>query len=266
MSLRFFSAARTLPRDQRDDDEVTTSSELSDSFRANTVLFDLDGTLTDSAPGIWAGFRHAMASVGRPEPTTAMLSTVVGPPLLDSFLGFGLDDAVAAQAVAAYRTRYDEKGWAENEVFDGIDAALAELHAAGVTLALATSKNEVFAHRILHHFGLAEYFTMIAGAAADGSRQSKADVIAHALAGTGNAPIAAAHGGTQGVVIVGDRVHDIEGAAVWGIPAVFVEWGYGTAAERAGARWTVSTVQEMSSLLRAVTSDSVRVDNGRSVS
>ncbi|MGB6181157.1 MAG: HAD hydrolase-like protein [Rhodococcus sp. (in: high G+C Gram-positive bacteria)] len=245
---------------------MTTSSETSDSFRASTVLFDLDGTLTDSAPGIWAGFRHAMASVGRPEPTTAMLSTVVGPPLLESFLGFGLDHAVAEQAVAAYRARYDDRGWAENAVFDGIDAALAELHEAGVTLALATSKNEMFAHRILEHFGLADYFTVIAGATADGSRQSKADVIAHALAGTGYAPTAAARGGTSGVVIVGDRVHDVEGAAVWGIPAVFVEWGYGPAAESAGARWTVPTVAEMSSLLRTITSESVRVDDGWSVS
>ena len=243
---------------------VCAPNTPADFFRADAVLFDLDGTLTDSAPGIWAGFRHAMTVIGEPEPTDAMLSTVVGPPLLDSFVAFGLDTARAEEAVGHYRARYDERGWAENAVYDGIAAVLSRLHDAGVVMGVATSKNEVFAHRIVKHFGLAQYFDFVAGAAPDGSRRTKSDVIAHALAGIGRAPIRAVDGGTPGVVVVGDRIHDVDGAAVWGIPSVFVTWGYGSDAERTGARWTVSSVDELADLLLTSTTDTAGSTEDRS--
>lgn len=232
-------------------DVAVTPVDPPDSFRAETVLFDLDGTLTDSAPGIRAGFRHALAHIGEPEPTADMLSTVIGPPLLESFLSLGLNETRAARAVDSYRQRYGERGWAENSVFDGMDAVLSCLKDAGVIMAVATSKTELTARRILEHFGLSKYFDFIAGS--DGSRQSKSDVIARALTETSTTPIAQAAGGTPGVAMVGDRIHDVEGAAQWGIPTVFVEWGYGLPAEKLGARWTASSVPELGALLTTLT-------------
>lgn len=239
------------PYGDRTFDGVMTPGDAPDSFRAETVLFDLDGTLTDSAPGIRAGFRHALAHIGEPEPTAEMLSTVIGPPLLESFLSFGLTETRAARAVDSYRQRYGERGWAENSVFDGMDAVLSVLNDAGVIMAVATSKTEQTARRILDHFGLSKYFAFIAGS--DGSRQSKPDIIARALTETSTTPIAQAAGGTPGVAMVGDRIHDIEGAALWGIPTVFVEWGYGPPAEKLGARWTASSVPELGALLTTIT-------------
>ncbi|RVW05055.1 HAD family hydrolase [Rhodococcus spongiicola] len=210
------------------------------------MLFDLDGTLTDSALGIHNGFRHALAAVGGPEPTAEMLATVIGPPLLDSMRAMGLDEKGTAAALAAYLERYDAVGWSENEVYNGIEPMLATVQAAGVTLAVATSKTEKFAIRILEHFGLAPYFEVIGGATADGSRRAKADVIAHVLRGLG---VPATGGTAADVVMIGDREHDVLGAARWGIPTVFVEWGYGSAEEAREARWSAPTVADLGRIL-----------------
>ncbi|MDF2826207.1 MAG: Phosphoglycolate phosphatase [Mycobacterium sp.] len=183
------------------------------------VLFDLDGTLTDSAGGIVASFRHALAEVGVDVPTPGgdadLAGMIVGPPMartLQSLVG-----ARADAALAAYRADYTTRGWSMNSVFDGIEDILRDLKAKGVRLAVATSKNEVTAHRILEHFGLEGYFEVIAGA--DGARAEKADVVAHALAQLTPLP--------ERVLMVGDRRHDVEGAAVHGINTVVVGWGYG---------------------------------------
>ncbi len=125
---------------------------------ATVLLFDLDGTLTDSAPGIHASFRYAFAELGLGSPAPEFLATVVGPPLLDSMLAYGLPPDTAQRAVAAYRSRYDVIGYRENTPFAGVPALLADLSAAGRTLAVATSKNERIANRILEHFGLRDHF------------------------------------------------------------------------------------------------------------
>ncbi|WP_241665717.1 HAD hydrolase-like protein [Prescottella subtropica] len=213
---------------------------------APVLLFDLDGTLTDSARGIHNGFRHALAAVGRPEPTAAMLATVIGPPLIESMHAMGLDEPETAAALAAYFERYDAAGWSENAVYDGVEETLAAARAAGARLAVATSKTETFAIRILEHFGLAGHFEVIGGASADGSRRAKADVIEHVLGGLGLPAVA---DGTTDVVMIGDREHDVHGAAHWGIPTVFVEWGYGTPGEAAGARWTAATAADLTRVL-----------------
>ena len=122
-------------------------------------------------------------------------------------------------AIAAYRADYITRGWAMNRLFDGIPALLADLRAAGVRLAVATSKAEPTAQRILAHFGLDEHFEVIAGASLDGSRAAKSDVVAHALAQLEPLP--------DRVLMVGDRSHDVEGAAEHGIDTVVVGWGYG---------------------------------------
>lgn len=218
----------------------------------SVTLFDLDGTLTDSAPGIVAGFRHALASVGAPEPDADLLDMIVGPPMVDTLRSLGLDEATTQRALASYFDRYDEVGWAENAVFDGIEELLITAARGGSRLAVATSKSERFARRILEHFSLAEHFEVIAGASDDGAaRRAKVDVIEHALRGLGIDPIDAERGGTPNVVMVGDREHDVHGAAHWGIPTVFVGWGYGSAEEAAGARWSVDTVDELGRMLDA---------------
>ena len=123
------------------------------------------------------------------------------------------------KAVAAYRADYTARGWAMNKLFEGIPALLADLQAAGVRLAVATSKAEPTAQRILTHFGLDEHFEVVAGASVDGSRARKADVVAHALAQLHPLP--------DRVLMVGDRSHDVEGAGEHGIETVVVGWGYG---------------------------------------
>ncbi|WP_016880005.1 MULTISPECIES: HAD-IA family hydrolase [unclassified Rhodococcus (in: high G+C Gram-positive bacteria)] len=226
----------------------TSLSSAPSALSAPIVLFDLDGTLTDSAPGIHAGFRHALATIGQPEPTDEMIDAVIGPPMIDTFRSMGLDEDVVRQAVAAYFERYDSVGWAENAVFDGVEKVLIDARDSGRRLAVATSKSERFAIRILEHFELAQYFEFIGGASDDGSRRAKSDVIAHSLRNLG---VTATEGATPDVLMVGDRDHDVLGAAHWGIPAVFVEWGYGFPAEAERAHTTAQTVAHLGKMLDA---------------
>lgn len=184
------------------------------------VIFDLDGTLTDSAAGIVSSFRHALRHVGAAVPDGNLAGRIVGPPMHHTLAGMGLGEHTDA-AIAAYRADYTTRGWAMNSVFDGMVPLLADLRAAGVRLAVATSKAEPTARRILAHFGLDGHFEVVAGASVDGSRSSKADVLAHALAQLAPLP--------ERVLMVGDRAHDVDGAAAHGIDAVVVGWGYGQA-------------------------------------
>jgi phosphoglycolate phosphatase len=184
------------------------------------VIFDLDGTLTDSASGIVSSFRHALGEVGADIPDGDLASRVVGPPMHHTLRAMGLGAHTGA-ALAAYRQDYTARGWAMNSLFDGIAQLLSDLRAAGVRLAVATSKAEPTAQRIVSHFGLDEHFEVVAGASLDGSRATKAEVVAHALAQLEPLP--------ERVVMVGDRAHDVEGAAAHGIETVVVGWGYGQA-------------------------------------
>ncbi|MEU5843199.1 HAD-IA family hydrolase [Rhodococcus sp. NPDC047139] len=215
---------------------------------APVVLFDLDGTLTDSATGVINGFRHAAQTTGFEVPA-GDLEWLLGPPMRDTLQGLGLDEPRVAAALAAYKEYYSTTGWAENAVFDGIDSVLDAVRGAGSRLAVATSKSQTFAERILRHFGLAEYFEFIGGASDDGARRHKAEVVAHSLAALGIDPRETAAGGTTGVVMVGDREHDIHGAGRFGIPTIFVEWGYGTATEGRAAALTAASVEELGEVL-----------------
>lgn len=208
------------------------------------LLFDLDGTVTDSQPGIVASFLHALEIVGVPAPEGDVTTRIVGPPMSDTFAALGMHGDLHRRALAAYQERYTTIGWQENRVFDGMADLLAELAAAGRTMAIATSKNERTANRILEHFGLAEYFAVIAGASDDGTRRAKADVIARALAGLG-----LGDSGADEVVMIGDRSHDVEGAAAFGIPAIAVQWGYAGRDEVRDAAWTVDTVDTLREVL-----------------
>jgi phosphoglycolate phosphatase len=185
---------------------------------AQLVIFDLDGTLTDSADGIVSSFRHALGEIGAAVPEGDLAGRIVGPPMHLTLKTMGLGDQVD-DAMAAYRADYTTRGWAMNSVFEGIPALLSDLRAAGVRMAVATSKAEPTAKRIIEHFGLDDHFEVVAGASVDGSRSSKADVLARALAQLEPLP--------QHVLMVGDRSHDVLGAAAHGINTVVVGWGYG---------------------------------------
>jgi phosphoglycolate phosphatase len=184
------------------------------------VIFDLDGTLTDSAEGIVASFLHALSHVGAGVPNGDLAAQIVGPPMDETLRAMELGD-LAEEAIAAYRADYGTRGWAMNTLFDGIAVLLADLRAAGVRLAVATSKLEPTALRILAHFDLERYFEVVAGASPDGSRKGKEEVLAHALAQLQPLP--------ERVLMVGDRSHDVDGAAAHGIDTVVVGWGYGQA-------------------------------------
>lgn len=209
------------------------------------VLFDLDGTLTDSAPGITGSLVRMFEELGRPVPTPAELVEYVGPPLLDSLEKFaGMSEDEARAALAVYRTHYAAEGAFDSAVFPGIRGLLERLHAAGIPLAIATSKPESQATRILEHFGLAEYFAVITGASEDESRSAKADVVEEALRRL------TAHGvDLDHTVMVGDRQYDVEGAGAHGLPTILVEWGYGSPAEAAGAIAVVHSTDQLRSLL-----------------
>lgn len=211
------------------------------SASAPIVLFDLDGTLTDSAAGVVAGFRRAMEAAGATVPDGDLTSLIVGPPMPDSLARQGLSPEQVSAGMAQFVAYYDATGWAENAVYPGIAALLASLTERGLRLAVATSKSERRAVRILEHFGLAHHFEFIAGASEDGVRRAKADVIARALAKLDADP-------AEVLMLVGDREHDVAGAAQHKIPTAFASWGYGSARESRGSAWVVdspSALQEV---------------------
>jgi phosphoglycolate phosphatase len=181
------------------------------------VLFDLDGTLVDSAPGIHSSVRYAARELGLPEPTPEQLRAMVGPPLQDGFaLVLGVPRADVGRAVAAYREHYAGGALLDVTVHDGIPALLAALRQDGATLAVATSKPEPFAVRVLEHTGLLPAFAGVHGATLDGAVRHKHQVVAAALA---------AHPEGRDPVLVGDRSHDVLGAAAHGRPCIGAGWG-----------------------------------------
>jgi phosphoglycolate phosphatase len=213
--------------------------------RWSTVLFDLDGTLTDPLEGIGNSIQHGLAAIGVPPLADDQLRSWVGPPLQDSFAALGLDQTACDGALRGYRDYFARTGLYENRVYDGIDQVLVSLAADGVGLAVATSKPTVFAQQILDHFGLASHFTFVSGAGLDGSHRQKHEVITNALAALDRQAAAG------GIVMVGDREHDVLGAAQLGLPCIGVAWGYAAPGEleRAGATRVVATPEELLDVL-----------------
>lgn len=212
-----------------------------------TILFDLDGTLTDPAEGITNSIVHSLTYYGISVADKRELYDFIGPPLHESYMRrFGMDEKTALEAVEHYREYFGVTGLLENSVYPGIAQMLAALRAAGKTLLVATSKPEVFAVRILEHFDLARYFSVIAGAPLHPPKgYGKADVIKESLARGQVADLRTA-------IMVGDRKHDVLGAHKAGIPAVGVLYGYGDRAEHeaCGADYIVSSVSELTELLK----------------
>jgi phosphoglycolate phosphatase len=205
------------------------------------VLVDLDGTIMDSAPGITATLTRTLERMGLPVPPPSRLVEFVGPPILDGLRDLaGLDPAQSQTALKLYRTDYGDTGAFDARPYPGIRQALEAIRNSGPTLAVATSKPEEQAKRILDHFGLADLFAVVAGASDDETRSEKADVITWALGLLTDAGV-----DTSRPLMIGDRIHDVEGAAQHGIPVVFAAWGYGDPAEAAGSIAVASSPAEL---------------------
>ncbi|MEO5714499.1 MAG: HAD family hydrolase [Luteolibacter sp.] len=188
------------------------------------LLFDLDGTLTDSRPGIIASIQHSLAENGLPVPAAENLLWCIGPPILESFQKLVASaPELFESTVRSYRERYGSIGLFENSVYPGIVETLEELRGLGHVLHVATSKATVYSKPIIDHFGLNKYFASVNGSELDGTRANKAELIAHILE---REKIAATD-----AIMIGDREHDIIGAKANGVTSIGVLWGYGTGAE-----------------------------------
>lgn len=206
------------------------------------ILFDLDGTLTDSGEGIMHCAELTLAHYDLPIPSREEMRSIVGPPLKDSFRRYGITDTELDNAVAFYRKHYLAVGQFENFPYAGIREALQKLKADGNLLYVATSKPETMAQNILRHFGLDGYFNIICGAVSDAKRSTKEEVIEHLLSLLDN---------KDNLIMVGDTIYDVKGAAFHGIPTVAVSWGYGVVAdmEAAGAK-IANTMDELYEMLQ----------------
>lgn len=209
------------------------------------ILFDLDGTIADSAPGITASLGFMFEKLGRPVPSQEELLAWVGPPILDSFRDLaGMTQIESAQALAIYRQHYLANSANGSPVYPGMARLLRQIHAAGIPLAVATSKPEFAASLILDHGNVTQYFRVISGSSIDEIRSAKKDVIAEAI--NRFAMIGADY---SNPVMIGDRDYDVYGAAVHDIPTIYVEWGYGSPEESAQAIASVGTIGELTALL-----------------
>lgn len=210
-----------------------------------TILFDLDGTLTNSELGVTNSVAYALAKYGIEVPDKKDLTVFIGPPLRDSFERFyGFSEEESLKAVGYYREYFSEKGLYENEVYPEIPELLASLKQAGKQLIVATSKPEKFSVQILKHFGLYDYFDFVAGATMDGSRSRKSDVIQYAL--EQNQITDLAH-----TIMIGDREHDVIGAQAQKLDSIGVLYGFGNREEleSAGATYIAQEVGDIAKII-----------------
>jgi phosphoglycolate phosphatase len=210
-----------------------------------TILFDLDGTLTDPRKGIFNSFHYALNKLGITEEKPQEMLSLIGPPLQVSFKErYGLTGSKVGHAVSYYREYFGDTGLFENEIYEGIADLLDGLKRAGKRLLLATTKADIFANRILEHFKIRDYFDYVSCATFDGSRVDKGEIISHALKEM-------AITDKKQVVMVGDRKFDILGAKENAIASIAVTYGFGSADELEMVRpdFTVSSVAELSALL-----------------
>lgn len=207
-------------------------------MKANCIFFDLDGTLTDSGEGIIHCASLTLEHYGLPVPEPAAMRVFIGPPLRTTFPKFGVPADKVEEAIRLYRKYYVPMGMFENRPYPGIAELLEKLRQQGCRLFVATSKPENMAVTILEKFGLAPFFERICGSVGDGIRDGKDEVIACLLDSVG---------ASDGILMVGDTVYDVVGAARHGIPAVGVSWGYGDIEEMrsAGAAAIVDTMDAL---------------------
>lgn len=195
------------------------------------ILFDLDGTLTDSGEGITKSVQYALERIGKPEPDLQKLRVFVGPPLIEQFEEYaGIDEKTARRAVEIYRERYAPIGIYENELYPGIEDMLVGLKNRGYKIGIASSKPENFVKIVAEYFHIESYFDEIVGSEPEGGRTNKTEVIEEALRRMGLTD----H--RDQVIMVGDKEHDVFGARRAGLECIAVSYGYGTKEELENAR------------------------------
>jgi phosphoglycolate phosphatase len=202
----------------------------------DAIYFDLDGTLTDPKPGITRSIQYALQRLDHPTmPTEDDLTWCIGPPLRASFVRLLGAETSADLAVSYYRERFSDIGLYENGVYDGIGEVLTSLCASGQRLFVATSKPHVFAERIIDHFGLRDHFERVFGSELDGTRVDKSHLLEYALKQASVDP--------SKTLMIGDRSHDMVGAANNGMKGIGVLYGYGSRDEllAAGAHYVCAT-------------------------
>ena len=207
-----------------------------------TILFDLDGTLTDPAKGLTLGFEYALRKMGMPPESREALRRFIGPPLLDVWqTEYGLTKAEAERMIAVFREYYDVYGWWDNTPYEGIREQLGILKSRGYRLLVATSKPERTAKRVLSLFALDKYFEFIGGAESGSERYTKTAVLKYVLESTGTS--------LDGAILVGDRMYDAEGAREVGIDSLGVLWGHGSQEEidSSGFAHIIKDVEDLSS-------------------
>ena len=210
----------------------------------NVILFDLDGTLTDSKIGITKSVQYALSKFNIREDNLDNLESFIGPPLSESFQkNYGFETSQAQDAVDFYREYFSTSGMYENAVYPGIPDLLADLKSKRKALIVATSKPTVFANQILNAFNLYQYFTAVVGSHLDGTRTSKTEIIAHALSMLGKPK-------NNSTVMIGDREHDIIGAQGNAIDSIAVTYGYGSLLElqRANPTHLAHAVEDIGAL------------------
>lgn len=204
------------------------------------VLFDLDGTLTNSEGGIKRCINYAMKMIGKPLLSDEVLNSMIGPPFVVSMKAIGLTEDETAKAIAHYRSQYAVDGWNDNVVYDGIKEMLYSLQSKGLKLSLATSKPMRFAEKIMDYFDLSKYFVFLGAGDTDNKRGSKIEVIEYVFE---NLKIS----DRSEVLMVGDRKYDVEGANLAGIDCAGVLWGFGDREEltNAGAKYIFDTPKDV---------------------
>lgn len=211
----------------------------------NVILFDLDGTLTDPLEGITNSALYALDKMKIDAGNTASFNKFIGPPLRTSFQDYySLSAEDASRAVELYREYYSVRGMFENKVYAGIPELLATLKQEGKKLFVATTKATFFAEKVLQHFQLSDYFSLIIGSNLDGTRSAKSEIIKCILDTLPGVP-------KDSVVMVGDRLFDIDGARANGIDSIGLTYGFGTREELEAARadYLVSSVAQLKMIL-----------------
>lgn len=206
------------------------------------ILFDLDGTLTESGEGIIKSVQYALRKMGQPESDIEKLKVFIGPPLHEQFIKYsGFNNEEAEKAVTAYRERYSTIGIFENKPYAGIEDMLEELKKRNYILAISSSKPETFVKQIVEYFNLTDYFTEIVGSTMNGERTDKSEVIKETLKRLG------VDLEKNKIIMVGDKEHDVYGARSEGLDCIVVSYGYGTEKELKKAKplEIVKTVVEL---------------------
>lgn len=220
------------------------------------LLFDMDGTITDSRVGITKAVQYSLGKYGVNEPDLKKLESFIGPPIRDSFLKFYpevITEKNVDEVVDTLREYYEPIGIYENKVYDGFAEMLHTLQKGGAKLAVASSKPEIYVRRILDHFSLSKYFDVVVGSMLDGSREAKEEIVEEALHQlSGNNPDIKKQSKNQ-IAMIGDRKYDVEGAKKHNVTAVGVRFGFAEAGEleEAGADFIAETVDDLEAYLIA---------------